>query len=143
MSGKNSGWEAYADLISHPHHISETHPQMSRQSRAAQFSSFAALTGLDAAMEEAGRVTDAKLDLDDSRKDAISRNLQLLRQRPELTCQLTYFVPDQRKSGGSYEVWTGLIQKIDPDTRMLTLGPDRRVPIDDVISLSIPEPALL
>ncbi|MBQ7588481.1 MAG: hypothetical protein IJT37_10720 [Lachnospiraceae bacterium] len=42
----------YSDIINLPHHVSKTHPQMSRANRAAQFSPFAALTGLDDAIDE-------------------------------------------------------------------------------------------
>lgn len=35
----------YEDLIKLPHHVSAKHPQMSMLSRAAQFASFAALSG--------------------------------------------------------------------------------------------------
>lgn len=37
----------YDDIISLPHHVSDVHLRMSRQDRAAQFSSFAALTGYE------------------------------------------------------------------------------------------------
>ena len=46
--------EDYSDIINMPHHISKTHPQMSMMQRAAQFAPFAALTGYDAAIKEAG-----------------------------------------------------------------------------------------
>lgn len=39
--------EKYKDIIDMPHHVSETHPQMSMQARAGQFAPFAALTGYD------------------------------------------------------------------------------------------------
>ena len=42
----------YSKIINLPHHRSETHPKMSLENRAAQFSPFAALTGLDDAMDE-------------------------------------------------------------------------------------------
>ena len=35
----------YDDIIALPHHVSDVHPPMPRRDRAAQFSSFAALTG--------------------------------------------------------------------------------------------------
>ena len=41
----------YDDIITLPHHVSDVHPPMPRRDRAAQFSSFAALTGY----EEIGR----------------------------------------------------------------------------------------
>ena len=37
----------YSDIIDLPHHDSEKHPRMSRESRAAQFMPFAALTGYE------------------------------------------------------------------------------------------------
>ena len=43
----------YDDLINLPHHVSKRHPQMSMLNRAAQFAPFAALTGYDAAINEA------------------------------------------------------------------------------------------
>ena len=45
----------YDDIIDLPHHVSETHPPMSRADRAAQFSSFAALTGYEAVVAETAR----------------------------------------------------------------------------------------
>ncbi len=42
----------YADIIDLPHHVSAVHPPMSLSDRAAQFSPFSALTGLEEAMEE-------------------------------------------------------------------------------------------
>ena len=37
----------YSDIIDLPHHDSEKHPRMRRESRAAQFMPFAALTGYE------------------------------------------------------------------------------------------------
>ena len=63
MSGKEKPREGaalkYADIIDLPHHVSDRHPQMPRIDRAAQFAPFAALTGLEEAMDgTAKRVTD-------------------------------------------------------------------------------------
>lgn len=52
--------DKYADIIHLPHHVSRNHPQMSMADRAAQFSPFAALTGHDAAISEAARLTDER-----------------------------------------------------------------------------------
>ena len=45
----------YDDIITLPHHVSDVHPPMPRRDRAAQFSSFAALTGYEAVVAEAAR----------------------------------------------------------------------------------------
>ena len=97
MSGK------YGDIINLPHPTSLNHPRMSLHDRAAQFSPFAALTGHHTAIAETGRLTDQRIELDESeiaRVDAALQHLQeLLPERP--TVSITYFVPDERKSGGS------------------------------------------
>ena len=46
----------YSDIINLPHHVSKTHPQMSRRDRAAQFSPFAALTGYDEKIKNAAQI---------------------------------------------------------------------------------------
>ena len=45
----------YADIIDLPHHQSSTRPHMSLYDRAAQFASFAALTGYDDMVKEEAR----------------------------------------------------------------------------------------
>ena len=44
----------YRDIIDLPHHVSTKHPHMSRLDRAAQFAPFAALTGYEDMIDEAG-----------------------------------------------------------------------------------------
>ena len=50
--------EKYKDMLWLPHPVSATHPRMSLQDRAAQFSPFAALTGYEDALKETARLTD-------------------------------------------------------------------------------------
>ena len=45
----------YDDILSLPHPNSTNHPRMARRDRAAQFSSFAALTGYEAVVAETAR----------------------------------------------------------------------------------------
>lgn len=42
----------YADLLDSPHHVSDTHPRLSMEQRAAQFMPFAALTGFGESIEK-------------------------------------------------------------------------------------------
>ncbi len=44
----------YSDIINLPHHVSSKHPRMSQLDRAAQFAPFAALTGYEDMIDEAG-----------------------------------------------------------------------------------------
>lgn len=41
----------YSDLLTLPHHVSDTHPRLSMEQRAAQFMPFAALTGFSESIE--------------------------------------------------------------------------------------------
>ncbi len=110
----------YDDIIDLPHHVSERHPQMSMYNRAAQFAPFAALTGHDAAITEAARLTDAELELSESDAEVLNRKLAYLQSLDEKpTISVTYFVPDDRKKGGSYHTATGIVKSVEPDKGVL------------------------
>ena len=64
--------EKYKDMLRLPHPVSATHPRMSLQDRAAQFSPFAALTGYEDALKETARLTDHFVELDEDRKQEIA-----------------------------------------------------------------------
>ena len=53
----------YDDIIDRPHPVSRRHPQMTMSGRAAQFSSFAALSGYEDAVRETARQTDRRVEL--------------------------------------------------------------------------------
>lgn len=127
----------YEDLIHLPHHISETRPQMSMIDRAAQFSPFSALTGYDAAIRETGRLTHEKTELDEDAKAALDRKHQRLMEQIEAQPPLsvTYFLPDDRKAGGSYVTVTGNLKRFDPAKRLLILTDGRTIPVDDITEL--------
>ena len=121
MSGK------YGDIINLPHPTSLNHPRMSLHDRAAQFSPFAALTGHHAAIAETGRLTDQRIELDESEIARVDAALQHLQD----------FVPDERKSGGSYQTVTGEVKRIDAVSGMIQMTDRREIPIEDVFSIKI------
>lgn len=113
----------YDDMLKLPHHISIRRPQMPVADRAAQFSSFAALTSYEAAIEETARLTDARIELDEDEKACLNEKLQMLLevldQQPEV--KTTYFHPDGQKAGGVYVRAAGRQQRIDETARTLVL----------------------
>lgn len=127
----------YSDIISHPHYISKTRPQMSMQDRAAQFSPFAALTGYDAAIKETGRLTEQKIELNEEALNALDMRYQLLidvlDEAPEI--EITYFKPDERKAGGEYLTVSGIIKKLDGFERLITMQDGTKIQMDDVLSI--------
>jgi len=56
--------EEYEDIINLPHWEPRTHPRMPRESRAAQFAPFAAVTGLDDAASDTALQHIAAIDLE-------------------------------------------------------------------------------
>ena len=128
---------SYDDIIHLPHHVSEVRPRMSTLDRAAQFSSFAALTGYDAVIRETGRRTDAPPELDESRKAMLNEQLQLLLEmletRPEVT--VTWFVPDERKAGGACVSATGRVERLDAVRGILVLGDGTEIDFPRICAL--------
>ena len=127
----------YDDIINLPHHVSQTRPQMSMIDRAAQFSPFAALTGYDAAIKEIGRLTDTKLEIGDEERDVLDRKQQYLQKivadRPEIT--ITYFVPDEKKAGGSYTSLTGTLKRLDYYERLFVLTDGTKIQLDEIVDI--------
>lgn len=125
---------AYEEILHLPHHVSQTHPQMSLRDRAAQFSPFAALNGYDAVLRETARRTQSRRELDESEIAALDAKLQYLRahlsESPRVT--ITYFQRDPHKSGGAYQTASGVLQGIDLHLRMLVLEGERYIPIDEL-----------
>ena len=122
----------YDDILSMPHPNSQNHPRMARRDRAAQFSSFAALTGHQAAIEEAARVTDIRMELDEEMKEQLNVKLQKIVSEPGQRIQLVYYVSDGRKSGGSYKTKIGIVKKIDEYQKILVLEDGCRIPLEDI-----------
>jgi len=129
----------YDDIIDLPHHQSAKHKHMSNYQRAAQFAPFAALTGYDAAIDETARLTDKKLELSEEQQDYLNEQIQLLIERisdkPQV--EITYFVPDDRKTGGEYVTTTGNVRRVDDYNRDVVFIDGLTVKIDDVWSIKI------
>lgn len=127
----------YDMMITLPHHVSHRHPHMSMADRAAQFSPFAALTGYDAAVEETARLTDEKIELSEDRRAELDRKqqhlLSLVSAQPTVT--VTFFVPDERKSGGSYRTITGQFKGINSTDRSFCLTDGTSIPLDRIYDL--------
>ncbi len=127
----------YEDIITLPHHVSPTRARMSAMDRAAQFSPFAALTGYDSAIKETARLTDKRIDLDDTQKEALSQRLLILSEHidghPEAS--FTYYVPDKKKAGGAYVTATGCVKKIIEHENLVVLMDGRKIAITDIIDI--------
>ena len=130
----------YDDIIDLPHHESTKHPKMPALDRAAQFLPFAALTGHNAAVMETARLTNRRVELDESRKDELDDRLQILRGqiilKPEVS--ITYFIPDTKKEGGAYHSVSGIIEKLDEIRHEIILGNGTIIPMDTIYEIESP-----
>ena len=124
----------YDDIINLPHHVSKKHPQMSLHDRAAQFSPFAALTGHKAAINETARLTDEKQILSEDVIAKLNEQLNLIKENigTNQIVTITYFVPDDKKSGGAYISYTGVVKKIDEYNRTVVLTDKTVIPIEQI-----------
>ena len=84
----------YEDIINKSRPVNNRHKRMSNYERAAQFSPFAALTGLGAAISETARLTDEKIEQDEEQLNILNNKFAILRaniaSQPVVT--ITYFV---------------------------------------------------
>lgn len=129
----------YDDIIDLPHHVSKNHPRMPLSERAAQFSSFAALTGHEDTIRETARHTDSEQTLDDDQKHLLDSQYRLLKEMQGEHPQacITYFVPDRAKSGGVYKTAQGNIGHIDEWKHTITLEGGTTIPLRYIIDIQL------
>lgn len=128
----------YADIIHLPHHVSQNHPQMPMLDRAAQFAPFAALTGYDDSIAEAGRLTTERRELSEQEQNELNRRFDFLISRLKSSSEvdIVHFIPDERKSGGEYQSVTGSIKTISLPERMITLNSGQVIHFDDILDIT-------
>lgn len=127
----------YDDIINLTHHTSPTRQRMPIRDRAAQFAPFAALTGYDSVIEETARLTDTEDASSDESASILDRKLRLLNDISDSHpyVEITYFIPDERKSGGRYDTVYGYLKMIDPNESCVIFMDKRKIPFDKIRSL--------
>ena len=115
----------YADIIHLPHWRSVTHEHMSMHERAAQFSSFSALAGYEEMVDEEAREVGGEIALGESEIEVLNQKTEKIAAAIEdgkhPLVKITYFMPDQSKSGGSYLNVTERVRRIDTLNRRIEL----------------------
>lgn len=129
----------YADIIDMPHHQSTKRQHMSLHDRAAQFAPFAALRGYDDEIIETARTTDARTELSAEEIEELNDKLNILisdiKQKPKVA--ITYFVPDDKKSGGAYITAKGNLRRIDDVEKVLIFTDEKKIKIEDIYDIDI------
>ncbi len=127
----------YKDIINLPHHASKTRKPMSLYNRAAQFAPFAALTGYDDAIKETARLTEERIELSDELKNMLNQKIKLIieniKLQPEVA--ITYFVPDNKKSGGVYKTISGNVKRIDEVEKCIIFTNKLKIKVSDLLNI--------
>ena len=127
----------YNDIINLPHHVSKKYPQMSLESRSAQFAPFAALVGYEDAIKETVRLTFERKDFDEEYQSILDRKLQIVKEniilKPKL--KITYFEDDTKKDGGSYITVLENIEKFNEYREVIILKNNQEILIKDIVDI--------
>ncbi len=128
----------YDDIINLPHHTSTRHQRMSMESRATQFAPFSALTGYGDAIKETSRLTDRRIEIDDGLREILNNKLQVIRENLSLNPKITftYYIPDNKKEGGSYKTVTCIVKKMDSIDEIIITKDNRKIPMNEIIDIS-------
>lgn len=128
----------YDDIISLPHYTSKKHPRMPLEKRAAIFQPFAALTGYGAAVDEAGRLTENEVIQEEDALRFLDEKLAVLQgclqDRPVIT--ITFFEPDELKSGGSYRVMTGSVRRVRNIDKTIVMDDGTEISMTRILDMS-------
>jgi len=131
----------YDDIIHLSRPDSGRRARMPRYDRAAQFSPFAALTGFDAAIQETGRLTDQRIELDEGGKQLLDEQMQavleILDTQPKV--KVVWFRYDERKAGGTYVSTTGHVKKVDTYHERMIFTDGQSIPLGEIHSIVIIE----
>jgi len=127
----------YDDMIYMPHFVSKDRPHMSLHDRAAQFAPFAALDTFGETIEETGRLTGIELEPGEDELEELNLKFRIvaehIKELPKIT--ITYFVPDDRKEGGSYETETFNARVINLTSREIVSTEKKKYLIDYVVDI--------
>lgn len=127
----------YTDIINLKRPVSN-HNHLSIESRASQFSPFAALTGYDSEVKETARITDKRIEIDDGLREMLNVKLNYLndhiKENPNIS--ITYFVKDSKKDGGKYLTKQGTIKRIDTVNEIIKFNDNMVIPMNDMINIT-------
>ncbi len=131
--------EKYESILYREHYQSKKYKHMPLQDRAAQFGSFAALTGHSDMIREEGRLVDEKIVLSDEQIFDLNDKLNFLCDNIEShpRCTVTYFVPDDKKEGGMYVKEEVIPRVIDLLNRVIKTEDKKEIFVDEIVQLII------
>lgn len=131
--------DKYAHIINLPHHVSINHRPMPLRDRAAQFSPFKAMVGLEDEIEETARITTERVELSDEQIEQLNKIIheieEVILTYPQV--EIVYFVPDSKKQGGSYQTIEQRVKRVDNVNHFIQLLDGKRISFIDILVCKI------
>ncbi len=126
----------FGDILNVERHVSRNHRPMRAEQRAAQFLPFSALSGYEEEIAEVSRLTQNRVTLSEEEMQNLNAALQEL-QKNGLSerVEITYFVPDEKKSGGSYQTYCGWIHQVDAIQRVIVTKEKNKIDLDAIVQI--------
>ena len=88
---------------------------------------------------ETARLTDERIELSSEEVAKINSKLneiiEDIKSQPEVS--ITYFIPDDKKSGGAYATVKGNVRRIDEVNRIIYLTDDTKILIYDILKIDV------
>jgi hypothetical protein len=128
----------YDHIINMPHHVSKNRKKMTLSDRAAQFAPFAALTGYEDSIKESARIVDKQIILSNEDMNKISNRLNYIKENIDKSIEInvTYFILDNKKDGGSYKNKIGVIRSIDDVNKTIQFVDRQIIEINKIIKIT-------
>lgn len=128
----------YDDIITLNHkEPNYKHPRMSIYKRSAQFAPFAALSGFEESIDEASRIAESKVELDDNKKLEINEIINLINKQQEKRFKVKYFIKDKTKNGGKYIETEETLKRIDAINKVLVCNNKKNISIESIIEINM------
>lgn len=127
----------YDSIIHLPHKQSSKRPHMPVHDRAAQFASFAALTGYEDEVAETARLTEQQIQLTEEQTELLDQRLSFLKKEidKQPPVKIIYFVADDKKDGGIYQEVSGVLKRINEYERTVELLSGDIIPMETILSI--------
>ena len=128
----------YDHIINMHHHVSKNRKKMTLSDRAAQFAPFAALTGYEDSIKESARIVDKEIILSNEDMNKISNRLNYIKENIDKSIEInvTYFILDNKKDGGSYKNKIGVIRSIDDVNKTIQFVDRQIIEINKIIKIT-------
>ena len=134
---ENMKTHKYDSILHQPYRPSNRHRSMKQSDRAAQFAPFAALSGHEEILAESARITENKIELSEDALHRLNDKLAFLAsiQNQHPFIQVTYFLPDETKLGGSYETIQGRLKTIDEIHFFIIMDNKKSIAMKDILTI--------